>query len=101
MMGNNTKIQKKQNTLESLVYVATPQRLDQNTSGLVVVATTKSFASYFAKLLRNKTDIELKADSSQTVDGTTHSIKKKYRCLVCIKTGSSKSIDCELLIFEI
>jgi 23S rRNA-/tRNA-specific pseudouridylate synthase len=40
--------------LEQFVYVATPQRLDQNTTGLLVVATKKSFAAYFAKLLRTK-----------------------------------------------
>jgi 23S rRNA-/tRNA-specific pseudouridylate synthase len=36
-------------------YVSTPQRLDQNTSGLLVVATSKAFANYFAGLLRHKT----------------------------------------------
>jgi RNA pseudouridylate synthase len=36
-------------------YVSTPQRLDQNTSGLLVVATSKAFANYFAGLLQHKT----------------------------------------------
>jgi 23S rRNA-/tRNA-specific pseudouridylate synthase len=48
------KKSKQKQKLEQLIYVATPQRLDQNTTGLLVVATKKSFASYFAKLLRTK-----------------------------------------------
>jgi RNA pseudouridylate synthase len=87
------------------VYVATPQRLDQNTSGLLVVATRKPFASYFAQLLRYKTaelliqheDLESNASSSP-FDATDTSplsrngtgpmviggVHKLYRCLVCI-----------------
>ena len=49
-IGRNKQKQK----MEQLIYVATPQRLDQNTTGLMVVATKKSFAAYFAKLLRTK-----------------------------------------------
>jgi 16S rRNA U516 pseudouridylate synthase RsuA-like enzyme len=41
------------------IYVSTPQRLDQNTSGLLVLATSKAFASYFAGLLRSKTHQQL------------------------------------------
>ncbi|KAL3757190.1 hypothetical protein ACHAWU_007995 [Discostella pseudostelligera] len=70
--------------IEPLIYVATPQRLDQNTSGLLVVATKKSFASYFAKLLRIKTSRTLRHGgeaSSQFSEGGVH---KSYRCLVCI-----------------
>lgn len=48
------KRNKRKQKIEQLVYVATPQRLDQNTTGLLVVATKKSFAAYFAKLLRTK-----------------------------------------------
>jgi len=74
---NNNQKQKS----EKLVYVATPQRLDQNTSGLLVVATKKSFASYFAKLLRTKTSGQLRSGgSSQSSCG----IHKSYRCLVCV-----------------
>jgi hypothetical protein len=49
-----SKANKRKQKTDQLVYVATPQRLDQNTSGLLVVATEKSFAAYFAKLLRTK-----------------------------------------------
>jgi 23S rRNA-/tRNA-specific pseudouridylate synthase len=64
-------------------YSTTPQRLDQNTSGLFVVATTKTFASYFAKLLSNKTHDYLDTDKvTVTSDQTIH---KRYRCLVCLK----------------
>eukprot|EP00985_Skeletonema_marinoi_P024783 scaffold17564_cov137-Skeletonema_marinoi.AAC.2 len=66
---------------EKLVYVATPQRLDQNTSGLLVVATKKSFASYFAKLLRTKTSGQLQSGGSSQSSCGVH---KSYRCLVCV-----------------
>ena len=49
-----SKRNKQKQKVEPILYVATPQRLDQNTTGLLVVATKKSFASYFAKLLRTK-----------------------------------------------
>lgn len=48
------KRNRRKQKMEQLLYVATPQRLDQNTTGLLVVATKKSFAAYFAKLLRTK-----------------------------------------------
>ena len=83
-----------------LVYVTTPQRLDQNTSGLFVVSTKKSFASYFAKLLSQKTQEQLsqqnmniehkQMNASTDVDlnnskvYTNGNIHKKYKCLVCI-----------------
>jgi len=44
---------------DPLIYVTTPQRLDQNTSGLFVVSTKKTFAAYFAKLLSHKTQYQL------------------------------------------
>jgi hypothetical protein len=83
------KSSKNTNT-DPLVYVATPQRLDQNTSGLFVVATKKSFAAYFANLLRKKTGKLLKDATSAS---NSSGIQKKYRCLVCINTGS-KSNEC-------
>ena len=39
----------------SVGYVTTTQRIDINTSGLLVVATKREFAAYFAQLLRQKT----------------------------------------------
>ncbi|KAL7554620.1 hypothetical protein ACHAWF_018537 [Thalassiosira exigua] len=84
------KRQKKQKA-EPLVYVATPQRLDQNTSGLLAVATKKSFASYFAKLLRTKTSGQLRQRSrSPSLPQYTSScgVHKSYRCLVCIAPGT-------------
>jgi 23S rRNA-/tRNA-specific pseudouridylate synthase len=67
--------------VEPLVYVGSPQRLDQNTSGLLVVATKKSFASYFAGLLRAKTSGQL---SGAGVPSSSCGVHKSYRCLVCI-----------------
>eukprot|EP00571_Detonula_confervacea_P002182 CAMPEP_0172326848 /NCGR_PEP_ID=MMETSP1058-20130122/57755_1 /TAXON_ID=83371 /ORGANISM="Detonula confervacea, Strain CCMP 353" /LENGTH=829 /DNA_ID=CAMNT_0013043737 /DNA_START=140 /DNA_END=2629 /DNA_ORIENTATION=- len=67
---------------ENLVYVATPQRLDQNTSGLLVVASKKSFAAYFAKLLRTKTSGQLQRGGSSR--SSSCGIHKTYTCVVCI-----------------
>jgi 23S rRNA-/tRNA-specific pseudouridylate synthase len=62
-------------------YVTTPQRLDQNTSGLLVVASSKPFAAYFAKLLSTKTKTQLDGSNITSVDA----IHKLYRCLVCLQ----------------
>lgn len=72
---------------EEVVYVSTPQRLDQNTSGLFVVATKKTFASYFAKLLRRKTDQQL---SNSTESDAIH---KRYKCLLCLIEPSGRRAD--------
>jgi 23S rRNA-/tRNA-specific pseudouridylate synthase len=53
---------------ENGVYVSTPQRLDQNTSGLLVVATSKDFARYYATLLRCKTEQQLLAFADASAD---------------------------------
>lgn len=68
------------------VYVATPQRLDQNTSGLLVVATKKIFAAYFAQLLRYKTaELLIHHDNATSTSSTNiGGINKLYRCLVCV-----------------
>lgn len=77
--------QKLKHTDESLVYVVTPQRLDQNTSGVFVVATKKIFASYFAKLLRSKTDAQLTlTKTANGVNVALDHVQKRYKCLVCI-----------------
>jgi 23S rRNA-/tRNA-specific pseudouridylate synthase len=70
--------QQQKKKMEPLIYVGTPQRLDQNTSGLLVVATKKTFASYFAGLLQSKTRDQLRR--STRIGG----VHKSYRCLVCI-----------------
>ncbi len=97
--SHKSKINKRKQKKQPVVYVATPQRLDQNTSGLLVVASKKSFAAYFAKLLRTKTngqlisggvgrnstaiidDIDVTLASQSTSSCGVH---KTYRCLVCI-----------------
>ena len=87
-MSNSTDRKKKRKKdkqkKEPLVYISNPQRLDQNTSGLFVLSTKKEFASYFAKLLRMKTDVQL-ADDTRT-DCAVH---KTYRCLVCACPGQA------------
>ncbi len=80
--------QARQEQGEKDVYVTTTQRLDQNTSGLFVVATSKPFAAYFAKLLRRKTEQQLASNSS-----ILDAIHKRYKCLVClIDSGSGWSV---------
>eukprot|EP00956_Cyclotella_meneghiniana_P008319 scaffold11112_cov69-Cyclotella_meneghiniana.AAC.3 len=94
-IGRNKQKQK----MEQLVYVATPQRLDQNTTGLMAVATKKSFAAYFAKLLRTKTSGQL--TNWRNGETTTHSlcgVHKTYKCLVCImQYGHSMMSEVEKL----
>jgi hypothetical protein len=80
----------------SLLYVATPQRLDQNTTGLFVLSTTKEFSSYFAKILSSKTSYQLNSINSNNWDDRKdvrggNSVNKLYRCLVCILTPSEGS----------
>ena len=86
----------KQTNDNPLVYVVAPQRLDQNTSGLFVLATQKSFASYFAMLLRNKTDAVVDVDVNMDTNQKRRrgrgrrrgGIDKKYKCLVCIRPNN-------------
>lgn len=73
------RIESRKNMTEEEVYVTTPQRLDQNTSGLLVVATKKVFAAYCAKLLRQKTGQQL-----STSGNSRSAIHKQYKCLVCL-----------------
>jgi 23S rRNA-/tRNA-specific pseudouridylate synthase len=86
---NVTKISKRKEKVDPLVYVTTPQRLDQNTSGLFVLATKKTFAAYFAKLLRKKTDKELNTENYPS--SSNNDIQKKYRCLVCVGSNANRS----------
>jgi len=76
---------------DPLLYVVTPQRLDQNTSGLFVVATKKIFASYFAKLLRSKTDAHLSPETYGAAKAKLGQIQKRYKCLVCIQSSERES----------
>lgn len=69
----------------SLQRVWVPQRLDIDTSGLLVVATSARFASYYAELLRTKTRQALSAACCSAPVETQHAysgIRKGYRCLV-------------------
>ena len=106
----NTNNNKENKDDDELLYVVTPQRLDQNTSGLFVVATKKQFASYYAKLLRTKTDTIIKQGVAD-VDGSGREtklsltnenkqgqIKKTYRCLVCIISKDSATDEFDRLL---
>ncbi|KAL7578814.1 hypothetical protein ACA910_016035 [Epithemia clementina (nom. ined.)] len=86
-------------------YIAPSQRLDHNTSGLLVLATSKHFAGYFATLLRAKTstmqlqnqqqkDDILKQELQQRIPAyrnwnssfllQNEGVRKVYKCLVCL-----------------
>ncbi len=71
-------------------YVSTPQRLDQNTTGLLVVSTQPMFAAYFAQLLRQKTTGHLLQSTStdSNTNNNNNRVLKQYTCLVCIFPNS-------------
>lgn len=69
-------------------YLASVQRIDVNTSGLLVLATSPEFAAYFSQLLRYKTATVLDhTNKTNECTNTTSSptIEKGYKCLVCIQ----------------
>jgi len=77
-------------------YLASVQRIDVNTSGLLVLATSPEFAAYFSQLLRYKTATILdhtNKTNERTNNATSPTIEKGYKCLVCIQpdedTGES------------
>ena len=87
-------------------YVSTTHRMDVNTSGLLIVATTKPFAAYFAKLLRYKTEQEVRTNrigevqsqhspilASNSAESAASGIFKCYKCLVCVLEPSSPSTN--------
>jgi 23S rRNA-/tRNA-specific pseudouridylate synthase len=82
----------------NLGYASLPQRLDTETSGLVLVTTLPQFATYFSKLLEQKSTTNhtspslLSLPSSFPSLSTPPSIKKQYRCLVAFPNGSSEEI---------
>ena len=83
---DNSRRRKIKQKKDPLIYISSPQRLDQNTSGLFVLSTKKQFASYFAKLLRKKTDNQLSDD-----DRGECGVHKTYKCLVCVSQGRKDS----------
>ena len=97
---------------EALDYVTTPHRLDQNTSGLIALATKKTFAAYLAQLMRQKTAFEVpdsgtdpspiiksgssRNDDDDDDDSTTDKdtgVHKAYRCLVCLVPPAPSTSD--------
>ena len=75
---------------EESTYLAPVQRLDVNTSGLMVMATSPEFAAYFSQLLRHKTATILDhGNNASSNNATGPSIEKGYKCLVCIQPDES------------
>lgn len=73
-------------------------------SRLLVVATKKSFAGYFAKLLRTKTSGQLKTGGAG-VGGSSRAsscgVHKSYRCLVCISPALNDAIVTSSMASEV
>ena len=65
--------------------ISVPQRLDHDTSGVLVVSTKSSFSSYMGKLLESKTKTSVKETAQSGVTTTASSVIKRYKCLLCMK----------------
>jgi len=96
-------------------YLSPVQRLDINTSGLLVLATSPEFAAYFSQLLRRKTrnnesnsnrsspvqidksnnitpamSCNVQNNSYSSSNDSKPKIEKGYKCLVCIQSNDDK-----------
>jgi 23S rRNA-/tRNA-specific pseudouridylate synthase len=84
--GSSSSSSKNQNDF----YASLPQRLDTETSGLLIISTSSQFASYICKLLQQKTlTIPPKMISLTSASTDTTSIpviQKRYKCLVGFNT---------------
>lgn len=69
--------------------ISVPQRLDTETSGVLVVAIKPSFSSYIGKMLQAKTLSHVHGTPSGKPSDKSFDISKRYKCLVCVK-----SLDC-------
>ena len=69
---NNVYGKKEEDAVDSEPPLFLPQRLDTDTSGLLLMARTKIFAGYFGQLLK---------------DRATKSLAKRYRALVASEDG--------------
>lgn len=67
--------------------VSAPQRLDNETSGVLILAIKSSFASYMGKLLEAKTIAHI--EKRKQTDNKPSAISKHYKMLVCVE-----SVDC-------
>jgi 23S rRNA-/tRNA-specific pseudouridylate synthase len=69
-----------------LGYASLPQRLDTETSGLMMIATKKEFSTYISKMLEQKTADHTQHDlNGKFIQATPAAdITKQYRCLVCL-----------------
>mmetsp|Transcript_9414 Transcript_9414/g.23095 ORF Transcript_9414/g.23095 Transcript_9414/m.23095 type:complete len:631 (+) Transcript_9414:195-2087(+) len=81
-------------TFRKLEYASLPQRLDTETSGLVLIATHPYFATHFSKLLEQKSRAASKCITTASVSplplvSSNISIRKSYRCLVAFPKDSS------------
>ena len=72
----------------SATNISVPQRLDNYTSGVLVVATKSSFSSYMGRLLEAKTSTHVKKTPQSD---TASCVTKCYKCLVCLK--ANRDID--------
>ena len=67
-------------------YAILPQRLDTETSGLLVISTQREFTAFVSKLLQCKTLGHTLHDAGDVDSRDFFGITKHYRCLVCIRS---------------
>lgn len=88
--------EQQEKTSHSTSSLSLPQRLDIETSGLLLVSTKTEFASYMGKLLQQKSYIvsETTCDGQRakrfTTSTTNCSIQKQYQCLVQLSSSCQK-----------
>ena len=63
-------------------YASLPQRLDTETSGLLLIATSFPFASFISKVIENKSKVVRNTNTTTTTNIHTPDLYKKYRCVV-------------------
>jgi 23S rRNA-/tRNA-specific pseudouridylate synthase len=78
-----------------LDYAVLPQRLDTETSGLLLVATSKLFGAYLSKLLEQKTVLASPSSATRPAppfqpQQNQQWLTKRYRCLVYVEDRESR-----------
>jgi 23S rRNA-/tRNA-specific pseudouridylate synthase len=67
--------------------VSAPHRLDNDTSGVLILAIKSSFASYMGKFLEAKTIAHI--EKRKQTDNKPSAISKRYKMLVCVESIDS------------
>ena len=75
-------------------YASLPQRLDTETSGLLIVATDKAAATYLSKLLEQKTTLTSSPHGAMAISPSTHNENKKLANSISTKSWITKYYRC-------